>query len=594
MLVRGSSTEVATAKVGTLGHPEDGGGGGVVLVDSHPVGYWIDSTTQRGYPELNGIFTRQKNDKELSYEHTESAAILKWVPQGWLLHLASGTQCFLQMSVTQLMVNSRGWMAIDDQDADPLAEPPDEVVALLDDGALADLIAAKHLHDEAIRRSQLPLLPPSIQSTPGGTWWRVLHIPAVIVRAAPSLDARRAGHKLTGERVFGLEMRGAWLRVHEPCEGVDVGWMLTDATGIATGIGSDERVRGMGVLMSRCIHALPPSRAVVDDIEADWEHLAAAAPAEHLADAAPANMQAHSPRPPGGAASSQRTTVGARLRAKKSVEERTVPPPPSFEEATVPTAGTHSFSPATSSATSIDDPVEATRCKLLGDAAFRHLQFELADARYTEALAAAGGADAAQRSVIHCNRSAARRQLRNLPGALDDATAALDISPTYRKAAFRHAMCLLETESYPQALAAFTQLRRLDPAFPNLVAWLQRCHVRIERCADGDPNHYTLLNAPCDASDAMLKHAYRRQSKRLHPDRAHDASAVNAATGAFQAMQRAYDVLRDPQTRREYDFGPKGDWELVCRARHWPPARFRPFKARAQPTAGQGLWDPTW
>ena len=76
--------------------------------------------------------------------------------------------------------------------------------------------------------------------------------------------------------------------------------------------------------------------------------------------------------------------------------------------------------------------------------------------------------------------------MRDLSGARDDATAALDISPTYRKAAFRYAVALLEEERFSQALAAFLHLKRLDCDFPNLVAWLQRCHTQLDR-HDGEP-----------------------------------------------------------------------------------------------------------
>ena len=191
---------------GALSNPNPSGPAGVVVVDSHPGGYWIDSTTQRGYPELNGIYVRKKQKQGadgLAYENLDTAAVLKWVPQGWLLQLAQGTDCFLQMSGTQLMVMSRGWMAIDHEDIDPLAEPPDEVVALLDEGALKDLIASKRAHDEAVRRSRAPLLLPT-NPPADGAWWRVLHRPVVIVRAAPALDAPVLGHKLTGERVYGI------------------------------------------------------------------------------------------------------------------------------------------------------------------------------------------------------------------------------------------------------------------------------------------------------------------------------------------------------------------------------------------------------
>ena len=88
------------------------------------------------------------------------------------------------MSSNPLMCNDRGWMAIDSMDADPLAEPPDEVVALLDAQVLQDLLLAKRAHDERLRRSRAPLLPPpDSRPADGGAWWRVVHAPAVLVRA---------------------------------------------------------------------------------------------------------------------------------------------------------------------------------------------------------------------------------------------------------------------------------------------------------------------------------------------------------------------------------------------------------------------------
>ena len=122
--------------------------------------------------------------------------------------------------------------------------------------------------------------------------------------------------------------------------------------------------------------------------------------------------------------------------------------------------------------------------------------------------------------------------------------------------------------------AAFVHLKRLDADFPGLVGWLQRCHERLERQRDAseEPNLYTVLDVHCDCSAESLKHAYRRQSKRLHPDRAAAASASGgaapASTSAFQSLQRAYEVLKDPDRRRAYDYGAAADWELACRARY--------------------------
>ena len=241
---------------GSLSYPRDSGGG-TVLVEKPAVGYWIDGS---GYPALNGIYRRQSPDattgattaapsllseehasaaepETLRYRHLSSGAGLIFHPQGWLLCLADGTDCFLQAPASPLMVKSIGWMAIDGPDNDPLADPPDEVVALLDEQVLADVIAAQRAHEERIHRARVALLPPS---KPTGEFWKVVHRPAAIVRDRPSVQAAKLGLKLHGELVWGVLVRGGWLQVHAPVPEAAEGWMLIDG-----------RTLGLGMLLER-------------------------------------------------------------------------------------------------------------------------------------------------------------------------------------------------------------------------------------------------------------------------------------------------------------------------------------------------------
>lgn len=57
---------------------------------------------------------------------------------------------------------------------------------------------------------------------------------------------------------------------------------------------------------------------------------------------------------------------------------------------------------------------------------------------------------------------------------------------------------------------------------------------------------YSTLNLSPDASEDDVKKAYRRLSKRHHPDVGGDAEV-------FREVQEAYDVLSDPARRRRYD-----------------------------------------
>jgi len=66
---------------------------------------------------------------------------------------------------------------------------------------------------------------------------------------------------------------------------------------------------------------------------------------------------------------------------------------------------------------------------------------------------------------------------------------------------------------------------------------------------NSDEDLYGILGVEPDASEDEITTAYHRLVRRYHPDHNPDP----AATGRFQAVQRAYEVLRDRGQRTEYD-----------------------------------------
>jgi len=78
----------------------------------------------------------------------------------------------------------------------------------------------------------------------------------------------------------------------------------------------------------------------------------------------------------------------------------------------------------------------AEALKKEGNVAFMQKNFEVADAKYTEALKH----DATNKFVLG-NRSAARRHLKDFSGALSDATAAVSHAPEWPKVCTKRAMC---------------------------------------------------------------------------------------------------------------------------------------------------------
>ncbi|MEE2960399.1 MAG: DnaJ C-terminal domain-containing protein [Myxococcota bacterium] len=62
-------------------------------------------------------------------------------------------------------------------------------------------------------------------------------------------------------------------------------------------------------------------------------------------------------------------------------------------------------------------------------------------------------------------------------------------------------------------------------------------------------DYYDVLGVARNASQAEIKKAFRRESRKVHPD-------VNSDPGAedkFKALNEAYEVLKDPKARKQYD-----------------------------------------
>ena len=70
-----------------------------------------------------------------------------------------------------------------------------------------------------------------------------------------------------------------------------------------------------------------------------------------------------------------------------------------------------------------------------------------------------------------------------------------------------------------------------------------------------EKNPYDVLGISKDASADEIKRAYRKLSKKYHPDLNHEAGAEEK----FKEVNDAYEILSDPQKKAQFDqFGSTG------------------------------------
>lgn len=116
-----------------------------------------------------------------------------------------------------------------------------------------------------------------------------------------------------------------------------------------------------------------------------------------------------------------------------------------------------------------------------------------------------------------------------------------------------------------------------------------------------DKDYYKIMGVSEDASDKDIKLAYRKLARKYHPD----ISKESHAEERFKEMGEAYEVLRDPVKRAEYDNYRKNKsfYQKEAHA-HWGPEQSERFysnqfnedlfetlfghsRYHQQPTAGQ-------
>src|SRR5712691_4811737 len=66
-------------------------------------------------------------------------------------------------------------------------------------------------------------------------------------------------------------------------------------------------------------------------------------------------------------------------------------------------------------------------------------------------------------------------------------------------------------------------------------------------------DYYEVLGVSRDATEKMIKDAYRKLARQYHPDLQQTAAKKKTAEEKFKEINEAYEVLGDPEKRKKYN-----------------------------------------
>ncbi|CAH0730411.1 unnamed protein product, partial [Brenthis ino] len=105
----------------------------------------------------------------------------------------------------------------------------------------------------------------------------------------------------------------------------------------------------------------------------------------------------------------------------------------------------------------------AEELKVAGNNAFKVGDFDRSIEKYTEALRICPLQFPQQRSILYCNRSAAKMKQERYKKAIKDCTKAIELDDKYLKAYYRRAQSYEATDKLDECLADYKKILELDP-----------------------------------------------------------------------------------------------------------------------------------
>ncbi|XP_068625993.1 tetratricopeptide repeat protein 1 [Battus philenor] len=122
----------------------------------------------------------------------------------------------------------------------------------------------------------------------------------------------------------------------------------------------------------------------------------------------------------------------------------------------------------------------AEELKIAGNDDFKIGEYEKCLEKYTEGLRICPLQFTQQRSILYCNRSAAKMKLEKYKQAIKDCNKAIELDDKYLKAYYRRAQSYEATEKLDECLADYKKILELDPTHKEAQSAVIRLPPLIE------------------------------------------------------------------------------------------------------------------
>ena len=148
------------------------------------------------------------------------------------------------------------------------------------------------------------------------------------------------------------------------------------------------------------------------------------------------------------------------------------------------------------------------------------------------------------------------QQMNNIKRAQPYCTDTLSHNPTSLPGLLHKAQAQLSADDFESAIRTLQHAQSNSPGgqqSQRLSTLLQKAQTLLKRSKTKD--YYKVLELERAASDKEIRKAYRRMSKKHHPDKAASPEARPAAEKKMASINEAYEVLKDPELKARFDAG---------------------------------------